>query len=92
MRISEQELKEFEGCQITWSQNDHRMAEVNAAKVRELRREGGWTQLDLAREAGLSDKLVTMIEGGNSPRHLRVAIRLARALGCETWEIVKQAD
>jgi transcriptional regulator with XRE-family HTH domain len=53
-----------------------------------IRREKGFTQAHLAREAGLSLKYVSMIESGTNPS-LRTIFRLCDALGTSLEEVLE---
>jgi ribosome-binding protein aMBF1 (putative translation factor) len=79
--ITEEELAHFAGYEIVWSANNQRMAVVDAAVVRDLRREKGWSQRDLAREAGFSAVFVQRVEKEDRPCRLRAVIQLAKTLG-----------
>jgi len=46
-----------------------------------LRRERGWKQCDLARRAGISQQLLSLIENGYVPKRGNALKRLAVALG-----------
>ena len=53
--------------------------------LRELRRERGWTQPELARRARVSARTVYAIEHGDVAPHAATRRKLLRALGL-TWE------
>ncbi|MGE9292761.1 substrate-binding domain-containing protein [Ruficoccus sp. ZRK36] len=55
--------------------------------IQKYRKELGWTQSDLARQAGLSRQLIHAVEGGRSKPGIEVALRLARALKCTVEEL-----
>lgn len=56
------------------------MPEVVANVVREVRTARGWTQLELAEQAGVSRKTVNTIENGSLNPSILIALKLARAL------------
>ncbi|MGP3959221.1 helix-turn-helix domain-containing protein [Nonomuraea sp. 3N208] len=81
-----------------WRQlRDRRMAEPGAAEayeaarlayelgrsVRVMREERGWTQNDLAREAGMTQSAVARFEAGGTIPTLPVLERLAHALDAD---------
>jgi len=47
----------------------------------------GWTQRDLAEQAGCSEPLVSKIETGRATPDRELKERLARLLEIETWEV-----
>ncbi|MGC5010273.1 helix-turn-helix domain-containing protein [Streptosporangium sp. DT93] len=84
--------------QGSWRElRDRRMAEPGAAEayeaariayelgrtVRTMREGRGWSQSDLAREAGMTQSAVARFEGGGTVPTLPVLERLARALGAD---------
>lgn len=48
----------------------------------------GWTQQQLAQEAGVSRRTVCAIEGGNHLPTLSSCLRLCKALGLEPEEVL----
>ncbi|MFC7387766.1 helix-turn-helix transcriptional regulator [Sphaerisporangium rhizosphaerae] len=84
--------------QESWRElRDRRMAEPGAADayeatrlahelgktVRAMREERGWSQSDLAREAGMTQSAVARFEAGGTVPTLPVLERLARALDAD---------
>lgn len=61
-------------------------------KVRELRRERGWSQQQLARGASLSRNFVAQIERGESTPTVATLERLAAALAVTIAELLGQVD
>jgi molybdate-binding protein/DNA-binding XRE family transcriptional regulator len=51
-------------------------------RLRERRKGAGWTQLELARRAGITRQSLINLESGKFVASTTVALRLARALGC----------
>jgi len=60
-----------------------RLAFELGRSVRELREQHGWSQSELAREAGMTQSAVARFEAGGTVPTLPVLERLARALGVE---------
>jgi len=57
-----------------------RLAEVSGRRVRQVRHEHGWTQEQLAFEAGVKRAYLSEIENGQRNVSLDVVEKLARAL------------
>jgi ribosome-binding protein aMBF1 (putative translation factor) len=60
-----------------------RLASELGRAVRELREQRGWTQLDLARAAGMTQSAVARFEAGGTVPTLPVLDRLAQALDAD---------
>ncbi|WP_092425114.1 helix-turn-helix domain-containing protein [Devosia crocina] len=58
-----------------------RLAEVFGKRVREVRHERGWTQEQLAFEAGVKRAYLSEVENGQRNVSLDVVEKLAKALG-----------
>jgi transcriptional regulator with XRE-family HTH domain len=58
-------------------------------RLRELRKDRGWRQLDLAEQAGISENYVSELELGQKEVCLRTIDVLSRALGVAIEDIVK---
>lgn len=58
-----------------------RLAEVFGRRVREVRHERGWTQEQLAFEAGVKRAYLSEVENGQRNVSLDVVEKLAQALG-----------
>jgi transcriptional regulator with XRE-family HTH domain len=58
-------------------------------KIRELRRERGWRQIDLAAHAELSKTHINELEAGKREIGLRALERLANALDVKVSELMK---
>ncbi|KAA1421255.1 helix-turn-helix transcriptional regulator [Nocardioides humilatus] len=62
------------------------------ARIAQLRRERGWSQLELAGRADLHRPYVTGIESGTRNPSLDVFVRIANALHVPLWEVFKFED
>jgi transcriptional regulator with XRE-family HTH domain len=60
--------------------------------VAKRRKRLGWTQAELAREAGVLRQVVAAVETGRTTPSLTTLERLATALGTQTWRIVRSAE
>ena len=60
--------------------------------VRAARRERGWAQEQLSEAAGLDRTYVSGLERGQRNPTLTTQERIALALGCSLWELVKTAE
>jgi transcriptional regulator with XRE-family HTH domain len=58
-------------------------------RLRELRKDRGWRQLDLAEQAGISENYVSELELGQKEVCLRTIDVLSRALGVGLGDIMK---
>jgi transcriptional regulator with XRE-family HTH domain len=58
-------------------------------RVRELRKERGWRQLDLAEQAGISENYVSDLELGRKEVCLRTIESLSKALDTRIIELMK---
>ncbi|WP_415009271.1 helix-turn-helix domain-containing protein [Amaricoccus sp.] len=58
-------------------------------RVRQLRKERGWRQLDLAEHAGISENYVSDLELGRKEACLRTILALAEALGVTVSEMMQ---
>jgi transcriptional regulator with XRE-family HTH domain len=58
-------------------------------RVRELRKERGWRQIDLAEQAGISENYVSDLELGRKEVCLRTIEALSDALDVEILELMK---
>lgn len=52
-------------------------------RIRDARREKGWTQEDLAHEAGIDRSYIGGVERGQRNVTFSILCRIARALGCD---------
>jgi len=59
------------------------------ARLREVRKQVGYTQAQLAENAGVSTKYVGAIEGGKENPTIEVVARLSRALGLRPAELLE---
>lgn len=56
---------------------------IDGARVRDLRKARGWTQIDLAKASGVSQSALSRIERGDSEgSYTKTSRALAKALGC----------
>lgn len=60
--------------------------------VRAARREHGWAQEQLSEAAGLDRTYVSGLERGQRNPTLTTQERIAAALGCTLWQLVKAAE
>jgi transcriptional regulator with XRE-family HTH domain len=58
-------------------------------RIRELRKNRGWRQLDLAEQAGISENYVSELELGQKEVCLRTIDLLSKALGIPIEDVVK---
>jgi DNA-binding XRE family transcriptional regulator len=65
-----------------------RFHDLFPARLAVARREAGWTQEELAYEAGVSMRSVTRYEAGDAEPPTTVTLRLAAALDCELLRLV----
>lgn len=61
-------------------------------RIRELRKERGWRQIDLAEQAGINENYVSDLEVGKKEVCLRTLQVLAKALGVKTVELLAGLD
>ena len=61
-------------------------------RIRELRKERGWRQLDLAVHAGINENYVSDLELGNKEICLRTLQTLAHSFGIGISEMTKGLD
>lgn len=70
----------------------HKTTEQRLGGVIRLRRESlGLSQEDLALECGLHRTYISQLERGRKSPTLRTLVLIAKALGCEPAELVRQA-
>ena len=67
-------------------------AELFGARVRELRKKHGLTQVDIAERLGIPQSRVSEIEGGTRAPTLVTLLRLATALECKPTALVAPFD
>ncbi len=58
-------------------------------RIRELRKERGWRQIDLAEQAGISENYVSDLELGRKEVCLRTIGALAEALGTDILGLMR---
>jgi transcriptional regulator with XRE-family HTH domain len=61
-------------------------------RIRELRKERGWRQIDLAEQAGINENYVSDLEVGRKEICLRTLQSIAIALGIKTSELLDNLD
>lgn len=61
-------------------------------RIRDLRRERGWRQIDLAEQAGINENYVSDLEIGKKEICLRTLQDLADAFGLKTSELLKGVE
>jgi transcriptional regulator with XRE-family HTH domain len=61
-------------------------------RIRDLRRERGWRQIDLAEQAGINENYVSDLEIGKKEICLRTLHVVAAALGVSASELIKDLD
>lgn len=60
--------------------------------IKRRREDVGLSQEDFAEKAGLHRTYVSQLERGIKSPSVRVLVKMAGALGCEAWEILKEAS
>jgi putative transcriptional regulator len=55
--------------------------DVTGSKLLELRERAGWTRVELAKRAGVTRETIRLLEIGERDPGLKLAQRIARALG-----------
>jgi transcriptional regulator with XRE-family HTH domain len=65
-----------------------KVLEILAMKLKELRRQRGWTQPVLAKRAGLSSGYIARVETGRHDPKLSTLVKLAKALGVPVTELL----
>lgn len=66
------------------------LVELFGQRVREVRLEKGWTQEQLALEAGVKRAYLSEVESGKRAVSLPIVEKLANALGCEPSDLMRQ--
>jgi transcriptional regulator with XRE-family HTH domain len=61
-------------------------------RIRDLRKERGWRQIDLAEQARISENYVSDLEIGKKEIGLRTLQAVALALGVKTSDLLKDLD
>jgi transcriptional regulator with XRE-family HTH domain len=69
--------------------SDSSLLRALGKRVRELRKERGYSQEKLAERAGIHENHVRRIEGGTANPSYVVLVKLAKALGVEAGELVR---
>lgn len=58
-------------------------------RIRQLRKERGWRQIDLAEETGIHENYVSDLEKGRKEICLRTLQSIAKAFGLKTVDLLK---
>lgn len=58
-------------------------------RIRQLRKERGWRQIDLAEETGIHENYVSDLETGRKEICLRTLQNVARAFGMKTVDLLQ---
>ena len=61
-------------------------------RIRQLRKERSWRQIDLAEEAGIHENYVSEIEQGRKEICLRTLQAIANALGVKMADLLKNIE
>ena len=61
-------------------------------RIRDLRKERRWRQIDLAEQAGINENYVSDLEVGKKEICLRTLQAIAVALGIKTSDLLKDLD
>ena len=61
-------------------------------RIRDLRKERGWRQIDLAEQAGISENYVSDLEVGRKEICLRTLQVVAQAFGLRPADLLKNLD
>jgi transcriptional regulator with XRE-family HTH domain len=61
-------------------------------RIRDLRKERGWRQIDLAEQAGINENYVSDLEIGKKEICLRTLQVVATAFGIKTSDLLKDLD
>jgi transcriptional regulator with XRE-family HTH domain len=61
-------------------------------RIRELRKDRGWRQIDLAEQAGLHENYISDLETGRKEVCLKTILSLASAFGLKSSELLKGID
>lgn len=69
-------------------ERDEHTIRIFGQRVRTLREGKGWSQVDLAYEAGIDPRSVSRIETGRQDVRLSVIVALATALGCKIDDLI----
>ncbi len=61
-------------------------------RIRQLRKERGWRQIDLAEETGIHENYVSELEQGRKEACLRTLKTIARAFDMKIADLLKSID
>jgi XRE family aerobic/anaerobic benzoate catabolism transcriptional regulator len=61
-------------------------------RIRRLRKERGWRQIDLAEETGIHENYVSDLEKGDKEVCLRTLQLIAKAFGLHTADLLKDIE
>jgi transcriptional regulator with XRE-family HTH domain len=65
---------------------------VLGERIRQLRKDRGWRQIDLAEQAGVHENYVSDLELGRKEICLRMLSGIAKAFGVKTVDLLKDID
>lgn len=68
------------------------VCEALGKRIRQLRKERGWRQIDLAEETGIHENYVTDLEKGSKEVCLRTLREIAKAFDMKLAELLKDID
>lgn len=68
------------------------MSEPVGTRVRKLREARDWSQIELGRRAGLSNQIISRIEGDRVEPKLSSLDRIAAAFGVTTAELLSEPE
>lgn len=69
-------------------ERDEHLLRIFGERVRFLREQKDWSQVDLAYEAGIDPRTVSRIETGKQDTRLSIIVALALALECKIDELI----
>lgn len=61
-------------------------------RIKELRKERGWTLAELERRSGVKQRTIWSLENANNAPTLPIGLRLARALGVTPEELLNDPN
>ena len=61
-------------------------------RIRQLRKERGWRQIDLAEQAGVHENYVSDLELGRKEICIRMLYGIAKAFGVKAADLLKDID
>lgn len=70
----------------------NRTAAKLGSLFRALRKQRGWTLVELGRAAKMNPTYLGFVERGDNVPSLTVILHLAHVLGAKGWELIKQVE